>query len=300
MSDRKPTYKDRLVNIAGHETTAADAATKAVDASGTASRNANRSNDSANAAEIAQDRAEKAAEAIEKSADGAVQAADTVTKNSDSYITQYNDAVEKLTECERNAEQAATNARTAADAAGTDADSISKMRKAVVDAHDALRDDKNAIEQLRTLTTAGVLADAYAKDAKPKYANFVDALLWTGVVLVVLAVLVVVYINESGNGFDNVALTLPLLLVIAMLGRTINDRRMVRQECAHTKRLVTAIIGFKREFGDEAALNDTIVENSPISKVLAAIERNPAERMKVGTDGLWGVLQAFADKRKNA
>lgn len=67
---------------------------------------------------------------------------------------------------------------------------------------------------------------------------------------------------------------------------------MVRHECAHAARFVTGVMGLKHEFGDWAQLNQPVAENTPIAKVIEALERNPAELIKTGTDGLMGVLQA--------
>lgn len=100
----------------------------------------------------------------------------------------------------------------------------------------------------------------------------------------------------DGTTFGEIAATAPLWFVVAVFNRFLSNIRMKREECARTERVLTAIVGFKDEFGD-TSLTEKIEENSPIGMALAAINRNPAERMKTGTDGLWGVVQAFASRK---
>ena len=150
------------------------------------------------------------------------------------------------------------------------------------------------LKSLLTHKTSSALADLYRRDSQPS--KWGDLLHGFGMAAIVVAILAMHVYVIDGSWFNHAAATLPLWFCVAVINRSFNDRRMVRGECAHAERVITAVIGFKNEFGEDT-LNQPITADSPIGKVLAAIERNPAKRMKVGTDGLWGVIQAFADRK---
>lgn len=294
------TYKSRVAGLvklleeasaeaAEMERLAGQAASSSVDAQ----THAQRANGHADAASAAQAKAEESnrvaydlAQEVEQTA-SQIEQAHTNAQNKLIEATElHSDASENAKEAELNARKSASSA---AEAKQTAID-VQKRVDDVIASHDK-------IKALLSRETASVLAELYRRDAETNWkTQLMDAVHWVGIVGVVGAI---VYLHASvidGNVLSHAAATLPLWLCVAMIARSFNDRRMVRKECAHVERIITAVVGFKDEFGEET-LDGEIKENSPIGKVLVAIERNPAERMKTGTDGIWGMVQGLAGKK---
>lgn len=267
--------------------TAVESATDAAAAAETRGREV------ADAAEVARDVAERARldEVVAHSA------AESANNYAEQCRAEYNDANNQLKVAKAEHENAGENARLAAEGAAES----ERAAKSAVKAKDELFASNETLQNLLTNKTASVLAEGYTRDSQPDERG--DRGHWYGmaaIVLVIVGLQVTNIVWGDGSFFGHtaaIAAMLPLWVCVAMINRSWNDRRMVRQECAHAARVMTAIVGFKHEFGEETKLGESVQPDSPIGKVLAAIERNPAGRMKVGTDGLWGVLLARADRK---
>ena len=207
----------------------------------------------------------------------------------------YMDACEQQLEAQRAYAVARENAERStatSNQARSDADEAERASAAVIATHEKIR-------TLLTKTTATEISESFTRDGKMTLSRaLVDGLHWVALAAVVAAILTLHMSSmDFGDGLAHVAGTVPLWLIVALIARSLHDRRMVRQECIRTARVITSVIGFKDEFG-ENALTENIQENTPLAKMLEAIERNPAQRMKAGADGVTGVLNALFTRKK--
>ena len=273
MSDPHP----NTTNAAIRQKTIADAQT--------AKQAAEQAEAEAVSAQESRQRSEEAAQAAETSRNTAAEMAQEALDHAAQYANATNDLANTHRDVERMRAEVADAAQSVAQSEQS-AQEVMRVKDDLVDSHDK-------IARLLTEQTTTTIADGYRADAKAK--GWVEALHWVGIAVVIGLLAALHFWGDWGEDpslFDRMAISLPLLLVLAIINRSLNDGRMVRHECAHAARFVTGVMGFKHEFGDQAQLDQPFNENTPIAKVIEALERNPAGRIKTGTDGLMGVLQA--------
>lgn len=292
------TYKNRvaaLVKLLGKATDTVNeidsVSVRAEESADNAKQCADTAVQHANAANTAQTRAEESSEQAQKAAESAI-------GHAGQSEAAHVEALNKLTDAESRYGDADASSKRSAESATESAHSAQEASAAATkaaEATDEIMSSHKQITFLLTQETSSVLAELYRRDSQPN--KRVDILQCIGMAVIVGVIVAMhLWVLKDDNWYVHAGSTLPLWFLVAMINRSFNDRRMVRGECSHTERIITAVIGFKHEFG-ENTLNQEIKANTPIGKLLAAIERNPAERMKVGTDGLWGAMQAFAERK---
>lgn len=209
-------------------------------------------------------------------------------------------SVKKADSARKDAEQASSKAREASavyDRANrAAADAKIKMERAAQQYKDAEASNKRAKDILDD-ATRHILTEAYRQDARKM--EIAERWHWFGVMVMLIAI-VLTHTLAVGVVIDGVrfalaesdrlythVLAIPFWFGLSMVSRSLNEKRILQAECLHTARVLSATIGFKREFGD-LRLKDPALE---------AIGRNPAKRLKANTDGMWSIVQKLTKPR---
>lgn len=218
----------------------------------------------------------------------------------DSQAVGASDSVKKVESARQYAEQAASKAHDAsaiyarankaADDAKTKMERAEQLYKTAEAANERA---KNILDD----ATRHTLTEAYRQDARKM--EVAERWHWVGVIVMLVLIVLIhtlavgVVINgvpfslaESDRLYTHV-LAIPFWFGLSMVSRSLNEKRILQAECLHTARVLSATIGFKREFGN-IELKDPALE---------AIGRNPAKRLKANTDGVWSIVQKMTKRR---
>lgn len=161
-------------------------------------------------------------------------------------------------------------ATTAYDSARSKIRADGEKQQAFLDKLSALYQDAEATE----------LAKAYEKDSRGK--------VWVYWVAMALALGGVLYMHtDAEEWYDHLA-ALPFYVATLLIWRGLSEQRMLQAECAHTARLLRAVVAFKRELPPTGAK-----EADVRTAALEAISKNPAERLKETSASVWSFLETL-------
>lgn len=143
-------------------------------------------------------------------------------------------------------------------------------QQAFLDKLSALYQDAEATE----------LAKAYEKDSRGK--------VWVYWIAMAVALGGVLYMHtEAAEWYDHLV-ALPFYVATLLIWRGLSEQRMLQAECAHTARLLRAVVAFKRELPPTGAK-----EADVRTAALEAISKNPAERLKETSTSVWSFLETL-------
>lgn len=138
----------------------------------------------------------------------------------------------------------------------------------------------NKLNALYEDAEATELAKAYEKDSRGKVWGY-----WLAMAATLGGVL---YMHGEAEAWHDHLVALPIYVATLLVWRGLSEQRMLQAECAHTARLLRAVVAFKRELPPTGAK-----EADVRTAALEAISKNPAERLKETSTSLWSFLETL-------